>query len=565
MNDADSPALPLSSRTETLTQVIRKLERAPTQEAVDEILFGAFGRVSQGLSADSNDYYEVLNLQLHRYIEKCYAGGEPSICLWRFIKILSPDQLAKNHRERPDLAMLDRLIRMFFYSGPLDDLTCLFIPINDEGRIRRYLEWIKSYFYDANYPTSLLWLYALDSSLSSLFPDEIIYLGKSLIGAGENIRVPDFDEADTVLLKRFSARPDHYLFLEGREANNEFRQIFTFLEHEYQDRCLCRSGRQEDYDDPAAYRREWEKFQDVLRFGVSDKTECGCVSFSDMRASTEFLNTHGKLVYLNKIQQPFFEQTKLISKKYHGRIDKFMGDNVMCVFLDSTHPPEAPGRKDQRTILNIFFSLFGLCKILSGLIERSGLTHSRLGLRSGVTYGDQILRSNLGNEIVRDFTVTGETVNLAARLEHISIRELVHHNEAYFKRCAARFPQISELIAIGEANDNLNPETRRVVNDFALYQNITSNLERLESVRFDIRCNQTYYFKLREHFQEKGFPLLNPDTARLYGYEEYDVLGFSLKFYYSYYNPKGFSDYETIWILPLSGETLRDLDIEGIR
>ena len=95
--------------------------------------------------------------------------------MWRYIKNLPDDQRNPCHTEtNSELKMLGHLIRIYFYSDPLDDLTCLFIPVSDGTLIRKYLDWIKNYFYDVNYPTSLLWLYALDSSLASLFPDEII-------------------------------------------------------------------------------------------------------------------------------------------------------------------------------------------------------------------------------------------------------------------------------------------------------------------------------------------------------------------------------------------------------
>jgi len=316
--------------------------------------------------------------------------------------------------------------------------------------------------------------------------------------------------------------------------------------------------------DKTAYNAEWEKFEDVLRFGVSDEDESGCISFSDMRASTEFLNTYGKTVYLNKIQQPFFEKTKLISKKYNGRIDKFMGDNVMSVFLNKNMHIETHKAQEREAVLKNFLALFALCKTLYELIVDGALTESRLGLRSGVTYGSQLLRSNLGNEILRDFTVTGESVNLAARLEHISAHELIIHNKMYFKRSIERFPQISELIAIDGCQKNISPETESIIRDFTLYQNILSNLEKLETVKFDIRSNQRFYTILRTHLQEKGYPILNTDTSEIYGYEEYDIRGFCLRFYFSHYNPKGFANYEKIWIVPLDLKTLEHFDIESI-
>jgi class 3 adenylate cyclase len=550
--------LKLSSQSGTIETLMAALAAEKGQDAIEALLSQTFRQAPHDLVPDADgSYYSILNYCLYRYILKHYKDGENNICLWRYIKTLSKDQLHYQQPGSPELSMLDHLVRIYFYSDPLDDLTCIFVPLGDAALIKAYLNWIKSYFYEANYPTSLLWLYALDSSLASLFPDEIVYIGKRAAHDDGSILIPDFNYKQTVLLKRFSDKPGHYIKLEGEEANSEFRQVFSFLQREFKDRCLSRSGQHDD-------EKEWKKFEDVLRFGVADDDEHGCTSFSDLRFSTEFLNAYKKNIYLNRVQQPFFEKTGLIWQRYNGRIDKFMGDNVMCVFLNKNMNGASREERETEAILNNFFALFALCKVMSEIIEEHGYEESKLGLRSGVTYGT-LLRSNLGNEILRDFTVTGETVNLAARLEHISISELVANNQAYFGKAIERYPQISELMSISENYKNLNPETKTIIENFTLYQNILSNLEKLEKARYDIRFNQRFYFKLREHLHKKGYALQSLQPPEIYGYEEYIVEGFSLKFYFSYYNPKGFSVYKRIWLLPLERETLAHLDIEKIR
>ena len=555
--------LTLASQQLPIDNLLKSLATLTDQDAIEAKLYEDCEQLPDQIIPDSNHYYDMLNHQLYRYILKHYKHKEDNLCIWRYIKNLPLDQLDYQQRTTPVLKMLDHLIRVYFYSGPLDDLSCIFIPIDNQYLIKKYLDWIKSYFYNANYPTSLLWLYALDSSVEGLLPDEIIYLGRRQEQNAPDIILPDFSDNDTVLFKRFSDKPNHYIMLQGDSANYEFTKIFNFLQKEYKDRCLSRSIRYDDETEPN-HLEGWEKFEDVLRFGVSDKGENGCVSFSDMRASTEFLNTYGKNTYLNKIQQPFFAQTKLISRRYKGRIDKFMGDNVMCVFLSQNMPGKERADREMATILNNLFSLFSLCRILYTILTEQGFGDSNLGLRSGITYGSQILRSNLGNEIVRDFTVTGETVNLSARLEHISVQELKIHSKAYFEQSIERFPKIRDLMSLKESLKNLNPETTRIIREFTLYQNILSNLGRLEDVKFDIRFNQTFYRKLRAHLLNRGYHLLNKDVADIYGYEEFEIEGFTLKFYFSYYNPKGFSSFEKMWILPLEIELLQGLDIEKI-
>ncbi|NJL58762.1 MAG: hypothetical protein HC887_03030 [Desulfobacteraceae bacterium] len=209
--------------------------------------------------------------------------------------------------------------------------------------------------------------------------------------------------------------------------------------------------------------------------------------------------------------------------------------------------------------------MFELLRILYDLIVVGGFERSGLGLRSGITYGHCILRSNLGNEILRDFTVTGETVNLAARLEHLTIRELIVHNRMYFERAVDKYPQIKELVYAYGGYENLNEENKTVIHEFTIFQNMVSNLEKLEKIRFDIRMNEAFYFKLRDYLEKKGFSVLNRESADIHCYEAYHIDGFDLKFYFSYYNPKGFAKFEKIWILPIETDLLVNSDIEKLR
>jgi class 3 adenylate cyclase len=556
------PAPSAAALREPLAACMEALAALADPEQSEAVLQRTFDELPAEMEPPPEEFRPVFGGELFRFIQRQYRGGGGRICLWRFIKRLPPAQLSPGFPAGPEEEILDALFRVFLYSHPLDDLTCLFIPVKEPESIPRYLDWIRRYYYHASYPTSLLWLYALDSSLSALFPDEMIYIGDRAEDSPDQIFRPDFTGAESVLLKRYSDAPGHFVALRGKVAEDEFRQIFTFLEREFRDRCLSRSIHRRTRDSEEE-PREWEKFADVLKFGVSDRHESGCVSFSDMRSSTEFLNLHGKEFYLNRIQQPFFERTQLVSRRYRGRIDKFMGDNVMCVFLNRALSGET--ERGDAAVRHNFFAIVELCRILGALIAEGEIADTRLGLRSGVTYGGQVLRSNLGNDFVRDFTVTGETVNLAARLEHISIHELKLHNQMYFRRTLDRFPEIRQLLSVTPDREGLNAETRRVIRDFTLFQNITSNLDLLERARFDIRMNTAFYERIRRHLLRNGYALENPQAAEIHGYERFQGRGLAFSFYAIHYNPKGFSGFEKIWILPLDPGLLATLDPERLR
>lgn len=549
-------ALALSQRLRGWYQGSAALEDQAAVEISLRALFSGLPPEWQDLSPD---YYCRASARLYEGIVDCYRHGDEDVCLWRFVRRLSGDQLGSEFIPGTPLDVFDLLLRIYYYSEPLDDLTCLFVPVDFGADVDAYQDWIQRYFYQAQYPTSLLWLYALDSTVSPLLPDEIIYLGRRCPHRESDIVHPRTDCPRAVLIKRYSQRPDDFLELTGGPANQEFAKLFDYLAHDYKDRCLSQTT-----NNMHGGSAGWEKFSDVLRFGVSDLAEGGCVSFSDLRSSTEFLNVFGRHRYLNNIQHPFFRHTQFIEDQYQGRIDKFMGDNVMCVFLERNIIGHRGNDLGIDAVLRNFFALYMLSRNLRRLIHEGGYEDSNLGLRSGVTYGTQILRSNLGNDLVRDYTVTGETVNLAARLEHISIDQLVRHNQEYFSQTIERFPQIEGLIALYGNDGVCNPQTRRLIDDYTLYQNILSNLHSVSSAKFDIRMSDRFYQLLKAGLATLDCQVLETETSDVFGYEIIEISGYQIYFYLSYLNPKGFRGTEKIWLAPLSDHLLESLDLDAI-
>ncbi len=101
----------------------------------------------------------------------------------------------------------------------------------------------------------------------------------------------------------------------------------------------------------------------------------------------------------------YFEKVDDIGAGYGGTIDKHIGDNLMAVFgapLAHTDDPEHA----VRAALDIHAAMPGL----SAELERTLMAHT--GIASG-----QVVASGTGSEAHREYTVTGETVNLASRLQ----------------------------------------------------------------------------------------------------------------------------------------------------
>jgi len=111
----------------------------------------------------------------------------------------------------------------------------------------------------------------------------------------------------------------------------------------------------------------------------------------------------------------YFTRTARVVQKNSGDIDKFLGDGVMAIFKD---PPDAVNAaKDM---------------IPEGLNELNRLLADRrlnpINLRIGINTGN-LIQGNIGSEDRRDWTVVGDVVNTAYRIEeaaepgHILISE----------------------------------------------------------------------------------------------------------------------------------------------
>lgn len=138
------------------------------------------------------------------------------------------------------------------------------------------------------------------------------------------------------------------------------------------------------------------------------------ILFSDIRGFTPFteeLYAEQVAVYLN---QYFNEMVKVILKN-NGTIDKFMGDAVMAFF-------GAPV-DDEDHAMNAIKAALEMQEALKKLNEKWVKTGKKqLDIGIGINTGS-VLVGNFGSENLMDYTVIGDPVNLASRLESLNKQE----------------------------------------------------------------------------------------------------------------------------------------------
>lgn len=145
---------------------------------------------------------------------------------------------------------------------------------------------------------------------------------------------------------------------------------------------------------PPATRADGDRRQVTVLF--ADLT-----GFTQLGARLDAEETHALL-------NAFFDIADGVIANYGGRVDKHIGDNVMAVFgapVAHTNDPE----RAIRAALELHGEMPGLSKQLGETLS------VHIGLASG-----EVVASNTGSADHQEYTVTGDSVNLASRLSDLA-------------------------------------------------------------------------------------------------------------------------------------------------
>ena len=132
------------------------------------------------------------------------------------------------------------------------------------------------------------------------------------------------------------------------------------------------------------------------------------VLFADLAGYTA-LSNELDAEEVHALLERFFDRVDRIVKEHGGHIDKHIGDCVMAVF----GAPIAHGNDAERAIR-------AALAIREAMPELSARLGRPLGVHIGVA-GGQVVASGIGNVSHREYTVTGDTVNLASRLTDAAV------------------------------------------------------------------------------------------------------------------------------------------------
>lgn len=148
--------------------------------------------------------------------------------------------------------------------------------------------------------------------------------------------------------------------------------------------------------------------KNIDNLGLGGKKAIVTVLFSDIRGFTS-MSEKMSAQEVSELLNEYFSEMEPIVTKYNGIINKFIGDAVMAIFgepiQDDNHPINA---------VKCGYEMLQRVEELNKKWAKEGKPVIKIGV--GVNTGE-VFVGNIGSEKRMEYTVIGDTVNLASRLE----------------------------------------------------------------------------------------------------------------------------------------------------
>ena len=167
------------------------------------------------------------------------------------------------------------------------------------------------------------------------------------------------------------------------------------------------------------------------------------VLFADLRGFTIFAGRYPAETVVNVLNQFFRKMTRIIFD-YRGTFDKFIGDSIMAYF----GAPMSHGDDVLRSV-QAAIAMQDNIKVLQQQWKEEGLP--TLGLGVGVSTGEVIF-GNVGSKHLMNYTIIGDTVNVAQRLEETAANGQILISDATYQvvKDQVRVANLPSLILRGK-------------------------------------------------------------------------------------------------------------------
>jgi adenylate cyclase len=151
------------------------------------------------------------------------------------------------------------------------------------------------------------------------------------------------------------------------------------------------------------------------------------ILFADLRGFSAIAAAYPPDVVLAVLSSCFGMLTEIVLRHY-GTIDKFMGDAIMVVFHGEHASPRDHAQRALLCAVEMQIAMNELRK--QHRADKLPEIYVGIGISTGT-----VMAGLIGSDAYRAFTVIGEEVNLAARIEAFSLRGQVLMSEVTYAHC----------------------------------------------------------------------------------------------------------------------------------
>jgi len=231
----------------------------------------------------------------------------------------------------------------------------------------------------------------------------------------ESVRLDNqFTEGDLELLKAIGSQMA--MVIEQASLNEQIRE---------EERMR---NRLERFHSPQVIDMILKGGQETLDHMMEPKDVTATILFADINGFTSLAERMPPRE-VNLILNDFFSRMTDILFKYDGTLDKYIGDGLMAVF-------GAPMEKEDDAERGIYAAqemIQALAAMMAGMPGERKFT-IRIGINTG-----KVVAGNIGSPKRMDYTVIGDAVNTASRLESIAQPNQILIGEETYKRVKGKF------------------------------------------------------------------------------------------------------------------------------
>jgi len=166
----------------------------------------------------------------------------------------------------------------------------------------------------------------------------------------------------------------------------------------------------------------------IKRESITESREV-TILLSDLRGFTAMSENYSPSKIIELLNRYYTRMNEIIVTQYGGTVDKFMGDSVMVLF----GAPESRNDDVERA-LNCAVEMQIAMDEINEINESLGLPNLFMGI--GINTGT-VVAGKVGSDLHSEYTVIGDEVNLASRIEAYSLRGQILISKNVFKKSEA--------------------------------------------------------------------------------------------------------------------------------